>query len=287
MWRMLQLLPKSQSRGILDTLDLPARPLRHLGSDAMATDRSGPRRSQWRPSGRASVHRTLSPGRLQLADRIVLRKMPGHFPLSSSSFSGDLFGARFFVIKDLSHSCIGLVGSRWRASFVFIENLHILRQLQGFLPTTGAEQGWGSPQLQHFSDRLWDIDLSLCTHFLLNQRHGKQRGKVIRQTWTQFSGMQRRWQRHLEICLDVVPCFGQFHRITGNRCKSSPRSARTKSTMHHMQHIHPKRLKRKNSRQYSSTLVFQECHVQCMGVWFWMASSTLETLLKHWPLPLD
>src|SRR5208283_1265659 len=117
----------------------------------------------------------------------------GASPLAGPGFSRQPLNAEGLVIVSLGNRSIGLVGAGRACPFVLVVNLY--GSAQGLFEVARADKRRGAPYKVFFKYRLRDVYPALGGDFLLDQVHGKDRGKIIRTNRFTRSGMKRRTHR--------------------------------------------------------------------------------------------
>ena len=132
----------------------------------------------------------------------------GGTPLPRPRLRRDPLSSRHLVVIRLGDGGVRLVAPRGTDALVLVVDLRL--RPDGLLEPKRAEHRSRPPEGVDVPDRLGDRDLPLRRHFLLDQRHGEQRGEIAGADRLAGSGMEHRRRRVRHVRHDVVPGFRYF-----------------------------------------------------------------------------
>ena len=128
-------------------------------------------------------------------------------PLSGAGLGSNALDARLLVVIGLRHSGVRLVRAGWRNTFVLVIDLR--RRTEHFFEPLGADQRRGAPQTINFTHPFGNRNPALGGHFLLKNRHRKNRRQLLGRHRIAVRPERRR-RRIGHIGNDVIPVRGNL-----------------------------------------------------------------------------
>ena len=124
-------------------------------------------------------------------------------PLPRAGLGRELRDAFLLVVEGLGHGGVGLVAAGGADALVFVEDAR--GRSERLLQPPSAIKRRRAPHAIDVADRLRDLDLPFAAHFLADERHRKQRAKIVRPDRLTRARMQHRGRRRRQVGDDVVP----------------------------------------------------------------------------------
>ena len=129
-------------------------------------------------------------------------------PLPCSGLRGNPLGPGYLVVICLGNGRVRFMAPCRAYPLVFVIDPCGCAKI--FFETIGPVKRGRAPQQIFFQDFLRDINFPVLAYFLLNKRHGKNGGQVLRSNRFSCSGMQWRFQRGGQVGQYIIPLARQF-----------------------------------------------------------------------------